>query len=161
MLVLVLVLEARTTPLNSGIPCKPCCAYIARMKNFPFLSLSQSLVLLRISVAVIFLAHAIVRIFNGTIPRFGEYLNSKGFVIGVPLVWGITAFEVIGGVLLLAGYYVKILSIGFILLLVAGIVIIHAEQGWFVGEHGSGGMEYSFILIIALVVLSSRRVTTT
>jgi len=125
------------------------------MKSFPFLPPAQALILLRVCLAVVFLAHAIVRVCNGTIPRFAEYLNNKGFVFGMPLVWGITAFEIIGGVLLAVGYYIQILSAGFILLLLAGIVIIHAEQGWFVGEHGSGGIEYSFILIAAFVAVAA------
>lgn len=29
-----------------------------------------------------------------------------------------------------------------------GIIIIHASDGWFAGEHGSGVIEYSFILIM-------------
>ena len=51
---------------------------------------------------------------------------------------------------------------------IMGIVIIHAARGWFVGEHGVGGVEYSLSLIAGLVVLiahdwdqaSARRVRT-
>lgn len=125
------------------------------MNAFPFLTLHQSLVLLRVSTAFIFLAHAIVRLFNGTMSRFGDFLTSKGLVFGYPLVLGITAFEILGGGLLALGYFTKWLSAGFIFLLVMGIVIIHASLGWFVGEHGNGGSEYSFILIIALLVIAA------
>ncbi|MCZ4242590.1 DoxX family protein [Pedobacter punctiformis] len=111
--------------------------------------------MLRISTALIFIAHAVVRVYGGTIQRFGDYLNNKGFVFGVPMVWGITAYEVIGGLLLAAGYFCKWLSAGFILMLAIGIAIIHAENGWFVGEHGSGGSEYSAILIICLIVIAA------
>jgi putative oxidoreductase len=125
------------------------------MKKFPFITFKQSLALLRVSVAGIFLAHAIVRIAGGTVRRFGGYLENKGFIFGNAVVWGITAYEIIGGLLLAAGYFIKWLSAGFILLLLIGVVLIHATQGWFVGEHGSGGMEYSFILIIALIVIAA------
>jgi putative oxidoreductase len=125
------------------------------MQRFPFLSLPQSLVILRFALAIVFFMHAIVRLFNGTIPQFGGFLNSKGLVIGVPLVWMITVFEIIGSILLALGYYKKILSAGFIILLLVGILLIHASLGWFVGEHGSGGSEYSFILIVALVVVAA------
>ncbi len=128
------------------------------MKNkqgFPFFSLQQSLVLLRFAVAGIFLAHSIVRLLNGTIEQFGGYLDNKGFIYGTAWVWGITVYEVAGGLLLLVGYYTRWLCAGFILLLLVGIVLIHAERGWFVGEHGSGGCEYSFILIVALLVTAA------
>lgn len=122
------------------------------------LSLKQALTLLRISLAIVFLAHALVRITGGTIDRFAGFLNDKGLILGHILVWLITAFELVGGILLALGYFTKWLSAGFIALLLAGIVLIHASQGWFVGEHGTGGSEYSFTLIMAfLVVLASTR----
>lgn len=125
------------------------------MKNFPFISLQHSLIALRVSVAIIFLSHAIVRVVNSTIPQFGGFMESKGFPYGAAWVWAITAFEIIGGILLALGYFAKWLAAGFIILLIVGIVLIHASLGWFVGEHGTGGSEYSFILIMALLVIAS------
>jgi len=125
------------------------------MKKFPFITLNDSLVLLRVMMAIVFLAHAIVRIFNGTIPRFGGYLESKGFIMGNPIVYAITTFEIVGGVMLAFGYFTRWLALGFIILLIIGIGIIHAAEGWFVGEHGSGGMEYSVALIVSLIVVAA------
>lgn len=125
------------------------------MKKFPWLSLSQTLVLLRISTALVFFLHALFRVINGTTPIFGGFLETKGFPSGTSFVWAITAFELIGGVLLALGYFKKILSLGFIIILVIGIVLIHAKLGWFVGEHGTGGTEYSFILIMALLAIAA------
>ncbi len=125
------------------------------MQKFPFLTLNQSLILLRVSLAIIFWAHAIVRLVNGTIPQFAAAMNSKGFPFAIVLVWMITIFEITGGIALVLNYCVKWLSAAFILLLVAGIIIIHFSLGWFVGEHGTGGSEYSFILIMCFVVLAA------
>jgi putative oxidoreductase len=108
------------------------------MKNFPFISLPGSVTVLRFTVALIFVAHALVRITGGTVNRFGEFLESKGFVAGVAIVWILTAFEIIGGVLMAIGFSARWMAAGFIILL-TGIVLIHAELGWFVGEHGTGG----------------------
>jgi putative oxidoreductase len=127
------------------------------MAKYPFLSLKQALFLLRIAVAIIFLAHAIVRICNGSIPQFGEFLTSKGLPFGVAQVWCITAYEISGGILLILGRYTRWVTAGFIVLLLTGIVLIHASLGWFVGEHGTGGSEYSFILIVALIVIAADR----
>ena len=125
------------------------------MNNFPFISLEKSLILLRISLAIIFLAHAIVRVVNYTIPLFGGALERKGFPYGAAWVWTITAFEIFGGILLALGFFTKWLSLGFIAMLIAGIILIHAQLGWFVGEHGTGGSEYSFILIMALLAVAA------
>lgn len=125
------------------------------MSSFPFISLEKSLFLLRISLAIIFLAHAVVRIAGSTLERFGDFLGSKGFPYGLVWVWAITAFEIIGGVLLALGIFTRWLSLGFILMLIAGIILIHASLGWFVGEHGTGGSEYSFILIMALLATAA------
>lgn len=127
------------------------------MKKTTLLSLETSLIFLRFAVAFIFLAHAVVRILNSTIERFGGFLEDKGFPHGVVWVYGITAFEITGGLLLMFGYFTKILSAGFIFLLVVGIILIHAGKGWFVGEHGTGGCEYSFILIAALTVIAASK----
>jgi putative oxidoreductase len=126
------------------------------MKKFPFLSQNQAFILLRTSLGIVFFLHAIFRITNGTITRFGGFLDSKGFPFGVIWVYGITAFELVGSVILALGYFTKWLSATFIVILLVGILIIHLGQGWFVGEHGTGGVEYSFILIVAFLVLASQ-----
>lgn len=125
------------------------------MKRFPFIKLNEALVLLRISVALVFMAHALVRVINDTIPDFTLFLDNKGFVYSKAVVWAITVFEIAGSLLLAAGYFIKWLAAGFIVILLTGIVLIHFSLGWFVGEHGTGGMEYSFILVACLVVIAA------
>lgn len=126
------------------------------MQRFPFISLRQSLLLLRISIALIFLAHAIVRlILEGSLDQFAEFLNNKGLMFGTAIVWMITVFEIVGSIALIFGYYIKWFAAGFILLLITGCVLIHIQQGWFTGEHGSGGCEYSYALIVALLVVAA------
>jgi len=125
------------------------------MNKFPFISLQSSVIGLRIFTACIFLAHAVVRISGGTIDRFGGFLEEKGLPFGVVLVWLITIFELAGSLLLIAGRFTKNLSLGFIVLLFAGIALIHAGNGWFVGEHGTGGVEYSALLIVAFIVIAA------
>jgi putative oxidoreductase len=127
------------------------------MKKFPFLSISQSLLLFRILLPLFFVAHAVTRILNGTIERFADFLTSKGFPQTIAMVWGITVYEIIGGIALAFGYYTKYLSLGFILMLIMGNIIIHYQNGWWVGEHGEGGMEYSCALILGLIVISATK----
>lgn len=124
-------------------------------RSFPFISLPVTLTALRISLAVVFLAHAIVRIANNTIPQFVLFMESKHIPLPLVTVWAITVFEIAASICLILKRYVKIACMGLILILAVGIILIHASLGWFVGEHGTGGCEYSFILMVALLVVAA------
>lgn len=117
------------------------------------MSLPQALVLLRVAVAVLFMAHAVVRLVNGSMPRFGLFLESRGLPWGYAIVWLITIWEVAAGSLMALGRWVRPCAAGLLAIAAGGIALIHAPLGWFVGEHGVGGMEYSLCLIVALLVL--------
>lgn len=119
-----------------------------------FLS-GKALLMLRLTIALMFFLHALIRVLHNTIPDFAAFLQSKGFIFPVAVVWVITVFELAGSLLLAIGCCTRLLSFLFILLLIAGIVLIHASLGWFVGEHGTGGSEYSVVLIVALFVIAA------
>lgn len=125
------------------------------MPTFPFISSVHAITVLRVVTALIFVAHAAVRIVTSTIGQFGSFLEDKGFSFGVLIVWLLTIYEIAGGLLLAFGIFTRWLALGFIILIAVGIVIIHAANGWFVGEHGTGGMEYSVLLMAALIVIAS------
>lgn len=123
--------------------------------SFPFINSKQSMLLLRTGTALVFFLHALVRILNGTIPQFARYMEEKGFAAATVIVWLITIFEIAGSILLALNTGTKCLCAGFIILLIAGIILIHAQLGWFVGEHGTGGTEYSFVLILSLLAIAA------
>lgn len=118
-----------------------------------------ALTCMRGMVALIFMAHALVRLVNGSVPQFASFLESRGFPFGTVLVLMISAYEIVGGALLALGIRVKWVCAGLAIIVLLGIALIHAQFGWFVGEHGSGGMEFSWLLIAALLVLASFDVT--
>ena len=118
-------------------------------------SLRLATILLRGIVALIFMAHAAVRLVNGSVPQFGAFLESRGFPWGVAFVLLISSYEIIGGSLLALGIRVKWVCAGLAFIVLVGIAIIHANLGWFVGEHGTGGMEFSWLLVFALLVLAA------
>lgn len=115
--------------------------------------LRASLVVLRVGTALLFMAHASVRIANGTIPRFAGFLGDLGFPQPSIVVWAITAVELVCGTSMIVGYRVKVMAVALASIAVGGIVLIHARQGWFVGEHGTGGSEYSVCLLMGLLVV--------
>ena len=117
------------------------------MKAFPFIQPKQSIILLRIAVSVFLMAHGLIRIYLGTVGGFGEFLNSKGFFIGVPLAWAITAFEIAGGAMMALGLYVNWIAGLFMIELTIGIFLVHLPNGWFVVGATQGGMEYSAVIV--------------
>lgn len=114
---------------------------------------SYSIAALRMMMGIIFILHAVVRVYNNTLPGFGEFLDSKGFPFGFYLAWAVTLFELAGGVLMFLRYFVRFFCIGEIIILITGIVTVHAENGWFVVGRTLNGVEYSVVLITILTAI--------
>lgn len=125
------------------------------IKSYPFLSVPQALAFLRVGTALLFMAHAAVRIANGTIPQFGKFMSTVGFPAGELVVWVVTAVELVAGTLLIVNRYVRIAATALFTIAATGILLIHRHIGWFVGEHGTGGSEYSVALMLMLVMIAA------
>ena len=82
-------------------------------------------------------------------------METQGFPHGVIWVWAITLAELGCGTLILLNRYVRFAIIPLLVIASVGIFLIHIKLGWFVGEHGVGGMEYSVALIVMLLVLAA------
>jgi putative oxidoreductase len=125
------------------------------LNRYPFISLAHSLIVLRVATAIMFMAHAGVRAAHNTVPQFAAFMADKGFAYPVAVVWAITVFELVGGLLLILGMFTRWVTVGLLAIAGGGIVLIHFRLGWFVGEHGTGGMEYSVLLMVALLVIAA------
>lgn len=107
---------------------------------------SFALNLIRFAAAGNFLIHGIYRVSIGGIGPFDGYLSGLGFP---PYsAWLITAFEIIGAIMILVGRWVAPLCIAFIVEIGMGIFLLHRHEGWFVVGGGRNGMEYSVLLIV-------------
>jgi len=115
---------------------------------------STALVFIRLVVCVLMFIHGAARIANGTVDDFGGFLSSQGFPLGFFAAWAITVFELVGSVLLAAGFYAWIISLVFALHLAAGVALVHWKEGWFVVGGGRNGMEFSVLLITAFLAIS-------
>ncbi len=113
-----------------------------------------SLVVLRIFLAATMIIHGVARINAGGVAPFGEFLTSSGFPLGFYLAWGITGFEIAGGIILAAGYFVPLVALIFAVQLIMGIVLVHAREGWFVVGLGRNGMEYSVLLVVSFLAIA-------
>lgn len=111
---------------------------------------------LRIALAAVFFMHGIPSIFTGAVNNFGNlYLNEVGFApIGLPLAWMIKLSHVACAVLLILNRYIRVAALITIPILVAGIIMIHAAEGWFVVGAGRNGVEFNVLLIGVLVYLA-------
>jgi putative oxidoreductase len=111
---------------------------------------------LRIALAAVFFMHGIPSIFTGAVNNFGnQYLNTVGFApIGLPLAWAIKLSHVACAILLILNRYIRPAAFVTIPILVAGIIMIHAAEGWFVVGGGRNGVEFNVLLISALVYLA-------
>lgn len=118
-----------------------------------FLTRAQSLHTLRIMVSLAMMAHGFQRVYYGTVNGFGDFLNAKGFLIGAPLAWGITLFELLAGSAMLLNFFTRWTSVIWAVQLLVGIILVHAQNGWYVVGPSTGGVEYSLLLIVSLGVL--------
>jgi putative oxidoreductase len=115
---------------------------------------TTALILIRIVLAAVMFSHGAARISAGTVGGFGEFLGSQSIPLGFYVAWGITLFELIGSVLLAAGFYAWIIALIFALQLAVGIALVHYKEGWFVVGHGRNGMEFSAVLIASLLAIA-------
>lgn len=93
----------------------------------------------------------LVFVFHGA-PKVFNLEATSGFFesVGIPS-WSaipVAGLEFFGGILLLAGFLTRWLSVLFILEMVVAIVTVHLPNGWDVFE---GGYEYSLALIVMLI----------
>lgn len=111
-----------------------------------------ALIALRVLLAATMIIHGVARIYAGGVAPFGEFLKTQSFPYGLYLAWAITIFEIAGGIALAFGYYVPVLAAIFAIHLTLGIVLVHAENGWFVVGLGRNGVEYSVLLVVSFLL---------
>jgi putative oxidoreductase len=124
--------------------------------KLPTVNDKYSFLALRVSMGVIFITHGLARLYYNSVGDFGNFLNAKGFIIGILLAWAITIGEIVSGSILALGYKVKYCVIFHAVVILSGIFMVHLNNGWFVVGHGTGGIEYSVLILVVLLYLYSR-----
>ena len=119
------------------------------------MNIFNSSFLLRFAVSVILILHSVPGMFNNGINDFGRfYLSENGFgSLGVPMAWAIKLTHVLCAVCLLLNRFTKLAAIITILILVMGIIMVHAKEGWYVVGGGRNGVEFNFLLIFVLLTI--------
>ena len=93
---------------------------------------------LRVSTGILFLAHGLMKVFVFTIPGTVGFFESIGFP--AVLAYATIIGEVGGGLLLIAGVAVRLVSLALIPVLI-GAAYVHSGNGWVFSAQG-GGWEY-------------------
>lgn len=109
------------------------------------------LAILRIVLGVIFIAHGWPKL--GEMAGTAEFLGMIGVPAPVVAAWAVTALELGGGLLLLAGFLVTPVALLLTAHMFAGIVLVHAERGFYVLGPGTGGIEFNLLLAAAAMML--------
>lgn len=104
---------------------------------------------MRISLGIMFIAHALLKIMVFTPEGTAQFFGS----IGLPpvLAYPTIAIELIGGSMLVLGLYSRYVSLALIPVLVGSILFVHGAAGW-VFSAPNGGWEYPAFLIAASIV---------
>ncbi len=102
---------------------------------------------LRLALAVVMIAHALLKLLVFTLPGTAAFFAAHGFPGWT--AYPVFALELSGGLLLAAGLGVRFVAAGLIPVL-AGALLVHLPNGWMFTAPG-GGWEYVAFLIAALV----------
>ncbi|MEP1932936.1 MAG: DoxX family protein [Roseibium sp.] len=105
--------------------------------------------ILRVSLGVLFLAHAGLKYFVFTPVGAAGFFQS----LGLPgaLAYVTIAVEVVGGIALISGFFARYAAIALLPVLLGAIFFVHGSNGWLFSNE-NGGWEFPVFWALALVV---------
>jgi len=104
--------------------------------------------ILRLSLGVMFIAHALLKLVVFTLPGTVQFFETLGYP-GL-LAYVVFGAELVGGVLLVLGVYTRWVALALVPILI-GAALVHVPNGW-VFSAPNGGWEYPVFLVVASVV---------
>jgi putative oxidoreductase len=105
--------------------------------------------LLRVSLGIMWIAHALLKLFVFTLPGTAQFFSSVGLP-GV-LAYPVFAAELLGGVALVLGVYARQVALALVPIM-AVAAWVHLPNGWVHTSNG-GGWEYPVFLVAASIAL--------
>jgi putative oxidoreductase len=104
--------------------------------------------ILRITLGILFLAHAGLKVFVFTPAGAAQFFGSLG--LPPALAYRTIAAETAGGIALIVGFFTRWVSLALIPVLLGAIAFVHGPAGFFF-NNPNGGWEYLAFWIAALV----------
>jgi putative oxidoreductase len=112
-------------------------------------STQLGITVLRVSLGVMWIAHALLKLLVFTLPGTAQYFASIGFAGW--LAYPVFAAELLGGIALLLGVYARQAALALVPVM-AVAAWVHLPNGW-VHTSAGGGWEYPVFLIAASIAL--------
>lgn len=124
-----------------------------RQRLFPSVATAQPALaafVLRVALGLVLLAHGLLKVLVFGLDGSSSFFGS----VGLPpwLVYPVIALEVLGGLLIAAGLWVRPLAALSVVLLL-GTVYVHAPNGWLFSA-ANGGWEYPLFLSVTALAVS-------
>lgn len=110
-----------------------------------------AVLLLRISMGLMFLAHAGLKFFVFTPAGTAQFFGSLG--LPPALAYVTILLETAGGIALVLGFYTRLASLALIPVLVGALVTVHASAGFFF-SNPNGGWEFVAFWIAGLLAVA-------
>ncbi len=115
----------------------------------PATSTAYGITLLRISLGIMWVAHALLKLLVFTLPGTAQFFHS----VGLPgfLAYPVFGAELLGGIALLLGLYARQVALALVPVML-GAAWVHLGNGW-VFTSPNGGWEYPAFLTAASLAL--------
>lgn len=107
--------------------------------------------ILRVSLGVMFLAHAAVKLFVFTPAGTAGFFGSLG--LPPDLAYVVIVAELAGAAALIAGVWARAVAAALVPILLGAIVTVHGANGWLFTSPG-GGWEYPAFWAVGLIALA-------
>ena len=104
--------------------------------------------LLRVTLGLLFLAHAGLKLFVFTPAGTAQFFGSLG--LPPALAHLVIAAETLGGIALVMGIYSRLVALALTPILVGAIVMVHGAAGFFF-SNPNGGWEFLALWVVGLV----------
>ncbi len=116
-----------------------------------------SLLILRLAVGIIFVAHGLQKVFGmfggSGIEGFSQTMKTLGFTPPVFWAWVAGLGELGGGIFLIIGILPRLSALVIAIIMFVAVVFVHGDGGYFASN---GGFEYPlFILMVCIAITLS------
>jgi putative oxidoreductase len=115
-------------------------------------SVNMALLILRVTVGAVFLAHGINHIYGGgKIAGTARWFESLGMKPGILHAWMASLVEVAAGAALVLGLFTSIAAAGVVGVMLVAFITNHMKNGFFIFRPGEG---YEYVMTLTLVAVA-------